>query len=231
MNTETPDNDYYCYVYKREDGTPYYIGKGKKFRYLIKNKNEVKPPKDKSRIFFACEGVSETEAFEMEVALISLLGRKDLGTGILMNRTNGGDGASGYRHTEEEKENNRIRSTGRLHTQETKDKLSLFRTGSSLPQETKDKMKMTRSLHPLRTNQPPHSQETKELNRSLKLGKPTGPKSEEDKNKQRKPRITDSQRLEIYQRWLSGELQKDLGIEFNMSSNSIWKICRKLKSS
>ena len=197
----------------------------------MKSKNEVKVPEDKSRIFFACEGVSEIEAFEMEVALISLLGRKDLGTGTLRNRTNGGDGASGYRHTEEEIERNRIRSTGRLHNQETKKKLSLFRMGSSLSQETKDKMKLTRSLHPMRVNQPPHSQETKDLIRSQRIGKPRGPHSEEDKIKQRKPRITDSQRLEIYQRWLSGELQKDLGIEFNLSPTSIWKICRKLKSS
>ena len=150
MNIETPDNDSYCYVYKRKDGTPYYIGKGRKFRFLKKGKNEVKPPKDKSRIFFACEGVSEAEAFEMEIALISLLGRKDLGTGILRNRTNGGEGSSGAVVSEEARIKMSEAKKDKPKSKKHKRKLSEVNQGEKNPmfgttrsEETKEKISLS----------------------------------------------------------------------------------------
>jgi hypothetical protein len=87
-------NRFYTYAYLREDGTPYYIGKGTKNRLYIKKKSEVKPPKDKSRIIFLKQNLTEEEAFKHEIYMIAVFGRKDLGTGILHNRTDGGDGNS-----------------------------------------------------------------------------------------------------------------------------------------
>lgn len=87
--------DFYVYVYLREDGSPYYIGKGKGDRAYYKLKGEVNPPPDKTRIVILKDNLEESVAFQEEINLINLYGRKDLGTGILRNKTNGGDGPSG----------------------------------------------------------------------------------------------------------------------------------------
>ena len=97
------DNDYYTYAYLREDKTPYYIGKGRKNRAYDKRRT-IKPPKDKSLILFLKKGLTEAEAFKHEVYMIFVLGRKDLGTGVLRNLTKGGDGASGRIKSENEKQ-------------------------------------------------------------------------------------------------------------------------------
>jgi len=83
--------EYYTYAYLREDRTPYYIGKGKFDRVYRRNKKDIKPPKDKSRIIFLKKNLTEEDAFKHEIYMIAMFGRKDLGTGILHNRTDGGD--------------------------------------------------------------------------------------------------------------------------------------------
>ena len=88
--------DYYTYAYLREDRTPYYIGKGKGNRLYKRSKNDVKPPKDKSRVILLKQNLTEEESFKHEIYMIYLFGRKDLEIGILHNRTNGGDGSSGH---------------------------------------------------------------------------------------------------------------------------------------
>jgi len=89
------NNKYYTYAYLREDRTPYYIGKGQGNRAYRRSKKDIKPPKDKSRIIYLKQNLTEEEAFKHEIYMIAVFGRKDLGTGILHNRTNGGDGTSG----------------------------------------------------------------------------------------------------------------------------------------
>lgn len=91
---ETPYR-FYTYAYLREDRTPYYIGKGKGRRLYQKGKGEVYLPKDKSRIIFLKQNLTEQEAFKHEKYMIAVFGRKDLGNGILRNRTDGGEGNSG----------------------------------------------------------------------------------------------------------------------------------------
>ena len=96
------DNKFYVYLYLREDETPYYVGKGKDDRaFKRRNMKSVQKPTDESRIVIQSKDLSEEDAFTLEKELIAKYGRKDIGTGILRNRTDGGDGPAGHIHTQE----------------------------------------------------------------------------------------------------------------------------------
>ena len=132
-------NKFYTYAFLREDKTPYYIGKGKGNRIYEKRKR-IKPPKDKSRIIFLKKNLTEEEAFRHEIYMIAVLGRKDLGTGILHNKTDGGEGASGWVPSEETKRNMSEAGRRRTNSEESLRKLSVARKGKTTSEETKRKI-------------------------------------------------------------------------------------------
>jgi hypothetical protein len=157
---------YYTYAFLRKDRTPYYIGKGKGNRAHRRRDKGINPPKDKSRIIILKQNLTEEEAFRHEVYMIAVFGRKDLGTGILHNKTNGGEGTSGVVRSDEYIRKLSVRTKGKNNpnygkprSEETKRKIS---EGNKNPSEEKRK-KMSVALkgknNPMYNKT--HSEETK----------------------------------------------------------------------
>ena len=193
-------DNFYTYAYLREDGTPYYVGKGKGLRAYGKRSKGVKPPKDKERILILKKRLSEQEAFRHEIYMIAVFGRKDLGTGILRNRTDGGEGPSGVIQSEEHRQKNREANSGERNPrfgvrlgEDLKLKISESMSGEKNPGfgkfwwhnlETGDTLKQVVCPGPgWERGRPKPGEETRQKMRKAHLGKKS---SEEVKQKKRK---------------------------------------------
>jgi hypothetical protein len=133
-------NRFYTYAYLREDRTPYYIGKGSGKRIFEKRKRCCRPPKDKSRIIFLKQNITEEEAFKHEIYMIAVFGRKDLGTGILHNRTDGGEGKSGWVASEETRRKMSESGKVKIYSEEHRKKIGESNKRRIVSEETRRKM-------------------------------------------------------------------------------------------
>ena len=115
---------FYTYVWLREDGTPYYVGKGSGNRAYSKDHRHGVPPLGRIIFYIAKD---EVDAFETEVALIWYYGRKDLGTGCLRNLTNGGENPpspKGRVWSKESRERLSESAKTRTYTEKEREKMS-----------------------------------------------------------------------------------------------------------
>ena len=148
-------NRYYTYAYLRAEdsaiakaGTPYYIGKGQGRRRFEVDRHRIPVPKDKARIIILKSGLSDAEAIKHEVYLISVLGRVDLGTGILRNLTAGGEGTSGRVVSEEHKRILSVTHKGKTLSPEHLEALRLSNVGrgKSLEEIKSIQQKLNRAI-------------------------------------------------------------------------------------
>ena len=131
MEDSYKKTSFYVYQYIRvSDNTPYYIGKGIGWRMYCKD-HSVSVPKDRTKIQVIANNLTENEAHLLEKKLVALYGRKDIGTGILHNHSNGGEGSSGAIRSKETREKIAKALTGRtrIFSEEHKRNISTAQKG------------------------------------------------------------------------------------------------------
>lgn len=112
---------YYIYCWCKKDGTPYYIGKGKNNRAWEKHGNYYPP---KGRVVIMESQLTELGAFALERRYIRWYGLENL-----KNQTYGGEGISGYKHTNHSKKKMSLRKKGQKRNEHARQQIAKGKLG------------------------------------------------------------------------------------------------------
>lgn len=121
------NNDFYVYVIFRPNGVPCYVGKGKgqraqhhaKYSHSRHLRNIYKQAGGTLPLIKVREGLTDSDACIIETAFIAAIGRKDLGTGPLVNLCAGGQGLAGHVKTPETRAKLSAANKGKIVSPET----------------------------------------------------------------------------------------------------------------
>jgi hypothetical protein len=143
-------SEFYSYLWLRADASPYYAGKGTRDRAFTNCGHGIHRPKERSRILLFAHA-TESEAFESEKNFIKWFGRKDIGTGVLRNLTEGGEGMSNpsaeTRRRMSEAHKGQRHRLGCKHSAETKQKMAASQMRRNLvPVSNETRLKISTSL-------------------------------------------------------------------------------------
>ncbi len=170
---------FYIYIYRdpsRKD-EPIYVGKGTGRRARVHlgrkdkspftsrlssmKRNDIKPTIE------IIPAIDESHAFFLEECCISVIGRKDLGEGTLLNLTNGGEGNSGNIISKSHREKISAALTGITRSEESKQRNRESHLGKRFSLESR----IARSERQKGRPGKPTSDEVKEKLRLLNIGK------------------------------------------------------------
>lgn len=131
-------SEFYVYVHLRaSDGKPFYVGKGRgKRAWSVKSRNphwHNVVGKHGLEVHIAASGLTEKEAFAVEISTIKLFGLENL-----TNMTTGGEGSNGLSPSPETRQ--KISAANSNPSQETRARKRKAATGRKLSEESRAKL-------------------------------------------------------------------------------------------
>lgn len=137
----------YVYIWKRHDGTPFYVGLGRNDRYKNlrrRNAHVLSVVKKMGGIENVPKEIIEVDSWEsgcaLEIELIAKFGRSDLKKGTLTNKTDGGEGTINKIISEKVRDAVRNANRTRLWTDEAKKSISEKLKNREVSDATKEKL-------------------------------------------------------------------------------------------
>lgn len=178
-------NEYYVYEwYIIDTNEVFYVGKGKNFRYRdIKNRNKFFKDMYSSHncmVRKVYENLTEEEAFEKEIELIKYY--KTNTNFRLTNQTDGGDGVSGWKPSQEFREKQSKISRARWADEEFRDKMVQMRQDENSVYKSEEFRKKISQIVSGKNNPNYHNYWTEEQKMALSKQRKGNPKYQDENN-------------------------------------------------